>query len=256
MKKSYVFTLAGFILAAASACSNTSSISGLLSSGFSSDPSSPMTADTIKISKVAALRAQRGLKVVYMQSEENIAIIDAPADLIDKINITDKENTLSVTTSEQIRSGIDKITVTVKSPAVHDFSSSSGAMLFIEKPYKSPSDELSLKASSGAMLNGISLQAGIIGVESSSGASIRIETSAQTLACDASSGSTITVEGTSDAAAFEVSSGASIIADRLKAETGETHASSGGSITCCVNSMSQTKSSSGGSIHNIKQDFQ
>lgn len=44
-----------------------------------------MVTDTVEISGIAALNAQQGLKVVYQQSDENIAIIEAPADLLDKI---------------------------------------------------------------------------------------------------------------------------------------------------------------------------
>lgn len=253
MKKIFIHAIAGILASTVLSCSNPSNITGLFSSGYSSDPASPMVTDTVKISGIAALSAQHGLKVVYQQSDENIAIIEAPADLLDKIALTDKDKSLTVATSERISSGREKVTVTVKSPSVHEFSSSSGSSLLIPQPYKAPSSgELSLSATSGSCLNATELQAEIVGVDSSSGASIRINATAQSLACEASSGSLIIVEGVASAVAFEASSGASVNADRLKAETGEAQASSGGAITCFVNKMTSSKSSSGGSINNLK----
>jgi hypothetical protein len=107
----------------------------------------------------------------------------------------------------------------------------------------------SIDASAGASVSAESqLKVANLKLEASSGASIALKTTTETVECQASSGARITLEGNAKSAKVGVSSGANINASLLQTGSVVAESSSGGSATVYPTVSLTAESSSGGSI--------
>lgn len=253
MKNSFIAATTLILTAiAGSSCSNSSSLMSF-GNGYESDPNAKITQRQVNLpTGIKQLETSRGINVTYVAASDNSATISAPSDLQDKISVTtDKDGELSISFTENIRKGANRVTVTVASPAIYKFDASSGSRISLPSGYTVPSGQLSLEASSGAAITAPGVTADAIGIEASSGASVSASVSGVAVACEASSGAAITVSGTASSCDLEASSGAALDASSLKAYSGKADATSGAAIQCKVRTLSISKSS-GGSISNEK----
>ncbi len=241
--------------AALSSCGNAGSVianaaNKMFSKGFVSNPDSKLISKTIALSDIRELSSSAGLKVTYVVGESNEAVITAPADLMEKIKVDQSNGEVSFVYTENISSGNDRVSITVTTPVMTAFDASSASTISLPDGFTPVGGELSLQASSGASLSGKGINATLIGIESSSGASINVSVNAESVACDSSSGSSISISGKATSVKFSSSSGGSIWGAKLNASTGSAQASSGGSVGCAIQSPTLIKETSGGSVHN------
>jgi len=218
--------------------------------GFSSDPNSPLISRTVEIDTVSSLLASSGLTVYYKQASSGKVTIEAPADLMDKIEIASKDGSLSLGLTENVKSGLDRVKIEVFTPEIVEFSVSSGSELYLPDGYAPAHGEISLSSSSGADIKGNNIIADAIGMSCSSGADIEVTVAGGAVVASASSGSDIEIGGTAKTVELSASSGASVYAYGLKAATGSALASSGGSVKSNITNPTQLKESSGGGVKN------
>lgn len=248
MKRSKLSFIFAVVLAMVlGSCSNVTSMMG---SGFESNPRSKITTRVVKVTNISSLQTHTGVKVDYVNGNSNTVTVTAPEDLQDKIAVSVSGSTLDLKYTENVRKGKDRVSITVETPDVSRFSSTSGSVIAICKNYMPSIGEVSLEVSSGSVINCSGMKAAVIGLAASSGGVLNVNVIAESVACDVSSGGVIDVSGSSDAASLEVSSGAVISASNLKVKTGEVSASSGGTISCNIANITNRKASSGGSISN------
>ena len=248
MKLSRILPI-GIIMVALTACSG-SNISSVFSKGFSSDPNSPMTTKSIKLENISSLATMSGLTVNYIPGKGDKIVVQAPADLMDKIEVTQQKGLLSVGLTEGVRSGLDRVKITVETPEIVDFSASSGSDLNIADGYAPAGGEISLSCSSGADIEGKQIKAESIGLSVSSGADIEVDVIGGAVVGSSSSGASLEISGTAKTVELSASSGGSVYAKSLKSETGSATASSGGPVKSNIARPSQLKESSGGSVSN------
>lgn len=246
-RSKFSFMFAMVLAMVLGACSNVTSMMG---SGFESDPKSKITTRVVKVSNINSLQTHTGVKVDYVNGSSNTVTVKAPEDLQDKIAVSVSGSTIDLKYTENVRKGKDRVSITVETPDVSRFSSTSGSVIAICKNYTPSVDEVSLDVSSGSVINCSGMKAAVIGLSASSGGVLNVNVIAESVACDVSSGGVIEISGSSDAASMEVSSGAVISAANLKVRTGEVSASSGGTVSCNIENITNRKASSGGSILN------
>ncbi len=248
---SLLFSVA--VCLSASSCGNSSSSFANISIGnssFVSSPDSKTVTRTENIGKISELSTSAGLKVIYVVSNENKVLIQAPEDIQDKIKVTSNNGSLKLGVTQNIRNLNSLATITVMSPAIASFNASSGSSLTLPSSFSPKGGELEIDASSGASVQGQGINAAVVGAESSSGASVKISVNANSIACSSSSGASMLISGTTKSVSLQASSGAGINAGKLKAETGNAKASSGASIKCSIASPTKISKSSGGSVNN------
>lgn len=253
MNKRIIIPFAAVMLLTLPSCHN-GSVSQLFGSGFRSDPNAEITQRKVALGgAIDELETRTGLSVTYVVSDDNVVIVEAPSDLQDKIRVKAKDRELDVELKESVRKGLDRVTITVKSPAIYDFDASSGSTIALPQGFDVASGELALSASSGATISGFDMKAATVGLDASSGSVINVGVTADVLACDVSSGSVINLAGSATRVDYEASSGAVIEGVSLKARSGKVGVSSGGRVSCNIVDLFDISKSSGGVVENSRR---
>lgn len=175
--------------------------------------------------KIDVIKASTGLDVEIIFGSKQMVIIEADKNLHEYISTELNKGVLDITSTRNIRKAKAK-KVTVIYVDIDAVQASSGAKLI--GPTELVSNNLDLKASSGAQMDLIVL--------------------AKELTAQASSGGTITLRGQARNFGSKASSGSSIDAKELKAIYCTSRASSGGSISLNIERSLDAKASSGGEI--------
>lgn len=200
---------------------------------------------------VSALSTSSGISVEYVQADTLSLIVEAPDDIIDLVTTKIDGSELNIGTTRSLNNCASLVKVRVSAPMITAFTSSSGGALSMGAGLSATGKPVSATASSGSAISIPAITAESISTVCSSGASIDIDgIDTGSLCADASSGSQISLSGNATSVTFHASSGAGVSAGGLKAVTGTSGASSGGSITSNVTGSYSVKESSGGSVSN------
>ncbi|WP_025740128.1 head GIN domain-containing protein [Aquimarina pacifica] len=173
--------------------------------------------DTVKVSK--------GIDVILNKSTDKKVIVEANKNLHDHIEIYVKANTLYITSDENIFKADEK-KVVISYDKLNKVTVSSGASISSEETVVQK--DLALSASSGA--------------------DMRLEVRAETLASSVSSGAMIDLSGKVNNHTAKASSGADIRAKNLMSLSSQANASSGSSIRIHAKNEFSGKATSGADV--------
>lgn len=237
---------------------------------------------TVKVGSFTGIYASV-FTVNYSVGSQKAVKIEAPANLINDVEVSVKDNRLYVRPKKQnhrIRNrSVEKVTITVTAPAVNNFSASAAADINIRTEVNTGSKPLNLSASSVGDIKMSIGRAGVINVDASSGGDVKavfltgnnINLNAsssgkvkvtrllanQSLNAQAFSGGDINVDAVKckKTVNADASSGGDIKITDIETVTINADASSGGDITLEGKALRINRStSSGGSIdtHNLE----
>lgn len=245
---------ASCLLFVMTSCGNVSSIISQKKS-VTSSPDSPLVTENVKVGKLSAIDTSIGVKVVYAQTGNTSATVTAPKDIIEYIKVKQDGPTLEcyVDHDYQIKSGLDRVVVTVSAPEICTFDASTGGAIEASSPIELADRKVEMDASTGGVisvnrlvckeLDGDSSTAGVINVND-------ILCAGKTSA-GASTGGVINLSGKSSKVDFSASTGGVVNTTSLAAYEGEAGASTGGVVNCNVAHLDKS-TSTGGSVNNGK----
>ncbi len=192
-----------------------------------------------------AIRAERGLDVTVIQSDETSVVIEADDNLLPKIETKLEGKTLVITTEFNSFTNVSAKKITVKMPKISGLETESGASLQNEGSLRS--EKLELSSSSGSNMK-VSVEADKLTADSSSGSGIEVSGKSLSFTTSSSSGSHVTAgDLLANEISADASSGSSILVHPILKLAGE--ASSGGTVKFNNDPKSFTKEeSSGGSV--------
>lgn len=171
------------------------------------------------------VEVSRGLDLYITQSDEVSLSVEADSNLHDIILTEVENNTLKVSTTENIRRSTS------------------------QKVYLSITDISSLSATSGSDVFGASvIKANTLNLSTTSGADMELEVNTNKLYCSSTSGSDMQLSGSTEFLSAEATSGSDIKAQNLRAEVCEAKATSGADISVHTSDKLIAKASSGGDI--------
>jgi len=173
----------------------------------------------------------RGLDVYITQTDNSSISVEADENLQELITTNISNGMLTISATENIgASKSKKVHVTLNK--IELISASSGSDVYCSNIIKSPN----------------------LILETSSGSDLEVNVETENLECNSSSGSDLKVSGITTNINAKASSGSDIKANNLTAENGNAKASSGSDIRLNVSNKLSSKSSSGGSIRNVRKD--
>jgi hypothetical protein len=184
-----------------------------------------VTKETRKVESFDGIKASAGINVFLFQGDEEKVVVEADENLHDCIKTEVKGSTLHCYIDCNIHFS-KQMNVYVNYKTLNKINASSGSDV------------------SGETL----LKTGMLNVEVSSGADVKIEVDAQSVYCNVSSGSDATLKGKAGKFEGSASSGADIKANELTVNTCEASASSAGDIRITVTERIKANASSGGDI--------
>lgn len=171
------------------------------------------------------IKISQGLELYITQSNAEALRIEADENLHDLIKTEIENNTLSIYTSENIKSAASKkIHLRVKHLS-------------------------GIKATSGSLVKATNtLKEDVLELNATSGANITLDVITQHLNCHSTSGSSIKLRGTTNILNAQATSGSRIKAFDLIANTSKVQASSGANIRTSTSKELTASASSGGDI--------
>ncbi|GAA4274924.1 head GIN domain-containing protein [Aquimarina gracilis] len=172
-----------------------------------------------------AVKASRGLDVILVNDGDNKVIVEANKNLHEHIEVYVKENTLHVTSDQNIYSADEK-NVFVSYDKINQLKVNSGASISAQEPVVQK--ELNLSATSGA--------------------DIRLNVKAETLSSSVTSGAMIDLSGKVNNHKASATSGANIRAKDLLSLVSEAKATSGASIRIHAKNEFKGKATSGADV--------
>lgn len=178
-----------------------------------------------KVGPFEKISVSRGMNVYISQGEKPAILVKADENLLDVIETKLEDNTLKITTSENIRSATSKkVFVTVTK--ISGIKSTAGSNVFSE-----------------TLLEQENLE-----VTSAAGSNIKLEVKADDLTVSASSGANIMLEGVAGTFSGKATSGANIKAEGLKTNKCFVRAGSGANVWVSVNDTFEGSAGSGGNV--------
>ena len=200
--------------------------------------------ETRKAGPFEKISVSRGMNIYITQGESPRILVKADENLLDAIETKTEDNTLKITTSENIRQAKSK-KVFVTITGISEIKSAAGSNVYSENILET--ETLEINSSSGSNMK-LQVKIGDLSVSSSSGSNVRLEGTAQRFHGKSSSGANIKAEElTVNHCNATTSSGANLWISVV--ETFEGKASSGGNIYYSGNPKSvNLESSSGGNL--------
>ncbi len=184
-----------------------------------------VTKERVIDEKFDRIKVSRGLDVILSNSTDQKVIVEANKNLHEHIKVYVKENTLIVTSDENIFRADEK-NVFISYNRLNKVIVSSGASITAEETVIQK--ELALNASSGG--------------------DMKLEVKAENLESSVSSGATINLSGKVNHHKAKASSGADIRAQDLMSLSSQANASSGASIKIHAKNEFSGKATSGGDV--------
>ncbi|WP_294284803.1 DUF4252 domain-containing protein [uncultured Chryseobacterium sp.] len=215
---------------------------------ISENTSSYLNGENRNVGEFSGIQVSTGVNLVFKQEGSTSVKVIADADKLQYI-ITKVENgvlKVYVDNKGQKDLKFKNISVNVSSPRMNNIKASSGALFTAISPVRE--NNLSIDASSGAMVKGTFDVANNAKVEASSGTSINVELNAKNMTFKGSSGSDTSIAGEAETAAFDISSGALCKGENFKADHVEAESTSGASLSVNASDTLKAKASSGGMI--------
>ena len=194
-----------------------------------------VTTENRNISGFNSIKVENGMDVILEQSTETSVTVIADDNVQKHIITTVNGSVLKITSDVHSFFNVKSKKVVIKMPNIESIQVSSGASFMAKNTIKS--DDISLKASSGASLD------------------IAIE--AEKASCESSSGSSITVHGKAIELETASSSGSNIDAEKLLSNNITASASSGSTIDVypLVSLIADASSSGNINYHNVPKNI-
>jgi len=172
-----------------------------------------------------SIKVSQGLDLYITQSNAVSLKVEADENLHELIMTEVENNVLKLYTTENIRRAASK------------------------KIILSVADISAIKATSGSEVNATNtIKGDNLELNTTSGASIKLDVKTQSLNCHSTSGSDIILSGTTNQLIAEATSGSDIKASNLKAITAEAKATSGADIALYTSKALTARATSGGDI--------
>ncbi|GEN77446.1 DUF4252 domain-containing protein [Chryseobacterium hagamense] len=217
-------------------------------STISENNSSYLNGENRNVGAFSGIQVSTGVNLVFKQEDPTSVKVIADADKLQYI-ITKVENgVLKVYVDNKGEKNLKfkNISVNVSSPRMNNIKASSGALFTALNPVRE--NNLSIDASSGAMVKGTFEVANNARLEASSGTSIKVEVNARNMTFKGSSGSDTSIMGEAETATFDISSGALCKGENFRAGRVEAESTSGASLSVNASDTLRAKASSGGMI--------
>jgi hypothetical protein len=217
-------------------------------STISENNSSYLNGENRNVGAFSGIQVSTGVNLVFKQEDPTSVKVIADADKLQYI-ITKVENGILkvyVDNKGEKNLKFKNISVNVSSPRMNNIKASSGALFTAISPVRE--NNLSIDASSGAMVKGTFEVANNARLEASSGTSIKVELNAKNMILKGSSGSDTSIMGEAETATFDISSGALCKGENFRADRVEAESTSGASLSVNASDTLKAKASSGGTI--------
>lgn len=217
-------------------------------STISENTSSYLNGENRNVGDFSGIQVSTGVNVVFKQEDPTSVKVIADADKLQYI-ITKVENgvlKVYVDNKGQKNLKFKNISVNVSSPRMNNLKVSSGAIFTTISPVRE--NNLSIDASSGALVKGTFDVANSARLEASSGTSLKVEVNAKSMTFKGSSGSDTSIMGEAETATFDISSGALCKGENFRADRVEAESTSGASLSVNASDRLKVKASSGGTI--------
>lgn len=215
---------------------------------ITSDNTSYLSGESRNVGEFSGINVSTGVNVVFKQeSPTNIKVI-ADADKLQYI-ITKVENgvlKVYVDNKGQKNLKFKNISVNVSSPKMDNIKASSGATFTTINSVNE--NNLTIDASSGAVVKGKFNITNNTNLEATSGTNIKVEVNSKSLVFKGSSGSDTSIGGQAGTAIFDISSGALCKGENFRVNHVEAESTSGASLSVNAVDTLKAKASSGGLI--------
>ncbi len=215
---------------------------------ISENNSSYLNGENRNVGEFSGIQVSTGVNLVFKQEGPTSVKVIADADKLQYI-ITKVENgvlKVYVDNKGQTNLKFKNISVNVSSPRLNNIKASSGAIFTTISTVQE--NNLSIDASSGAVVKGTFDVANSARVEASSGTNVKVQVNARNMTFKGSSGSDTSIAGEAETAAFDISSGALCKGENFRADRVEAESTSGASLSVNASDALKAKASSGGMI--------
>ncbi|WP_294231480.1 DUF4252 domain-containing protein, partial [uncultured Chryseobacterium sp.] len=215
---------------------------------ISENISSYLNGENRNVGEFSGIQVSTGVNLVYKQENPTSVKVIADADKLQYIITKVEGGILKVYVDNKGQKNLKfkNISVNVSSPRMDNIKASSGALFTAISPVQE--NNLSIDASSGAMVKGMFDVSNNAKIEASSGTSIKVGVNAKNVTVKGSSGSDTNIEGEARSAAFDISSGAVCKGENFSADHVEAESTSGASLSVSASRTLKAKASSGGLI--------
>uniref|UniRef100_A0AAU6WWA9 DUF2807 domain-containing protein n=1 Tax=Chryseobacterium endophyticum TaxID=1854762 RepID=A0AAU6WWA9_9FLAO len=215
---------------------------------ISENTSSYLNGENRNVGEFSGIQVSTGVNLVYKQENPTSVKVIADADKLQYIITKVEGGILKVYVDNKGQKNLKfkNISVNVSSPRMDNIKASSGALFTAISPVQE--NNLSIDASSGAMVKGMFDVSNNAKIEASSGTSIKVGVNAKNVTVKGSSGSDTNIEGEARSAAFDISSGAVCKGENFSADHVEAESTSGASLSVSASRTLKAKASSGGLI--------
>lgn len=215
---------------------------------ISENSSSYLNGENRNVGEFSGIQVSTGVNLVFKQENTTSVKVIADADKLQYIITKVEGGILKVYVDNKGQKNLKfkNLSVNVSSPRMDNIKASSGALFTAISPVRE--SNMSIDASSGAMVKGMFDVSNNARVEASSGTSIKVEINAKNVMVKGSSGSDTNIEGRAGSAAFDISSGALCKGENFSADHVEAESTSGGSLSVNASRTLKAKASSGGMI--------
>lgn len=215
---------------------------------ISENSSSYLNGENRNVGEFSGIQVSTGVNLVFKQENTTSVKVIADADKLQYIITRVEGGILKVYVDNKGQKNLKfkNLSVNVSSPRMDNIKASSGALFTAISPVRE--NNMSIDASSGAMVKGMFDVSNNARVEASSGTSIKVEVNAKNVMVKGSSGSDTNIEGRAGSAAFDISSGALCKGENFSADHVEAESTSGGSLSINASRTLKAKASSGGMI--------
>ncbi|WP_294318650.1 DUF4252 domain-containing protein [uncultured Chryseobacterium sp.] len=215
---------------------------------ISENTSSYLNGENRNVGEFSGIQVSTGVNLVYKQENPISVKVIADADKLQYIITKVEGGILKVYVDNKGQKNLKfkNISVNVSSPRMDNIKASSGALFTAISPVQE--NNLSIDASSGAMVKGMFDVSNNAKIEASSGTSIKVGVNAKNVTVKGSSGSDTNIEGEARSAAFDISSGAVCKGENFSADHVEAESTSGASLSVSASRTLKAKASSGGLI--------
>lgn len=200
------------------------------------------------VGKFDGIEVSSGIKVTFTQGDNQYVIVETDSDKQKYIKTEVEGEILKIGIKNNDRKTLNfkKILVKVQAPELNSVNTSTGSTFMTINEIKG--NNFTINSSSGSNISGEFNAKDKIIVGNSSGASLKLNLTADKISCETTSGSTTNISGNSNSASFSSSSAANCNAQNLIVKCVTAKASSASTLKVNATESLNALSSSGASI--------
>ena len=211
----------------------------------------PLT-DKVYSYTFSGIKQATGLESKVFKSNESKVVVNAPADIMDKILVEMiEDNTIFIHVKKNSNISTNKVSISIYTPQLSKIDASSASEVLVKDTFTT--EKLSLESSSGARIDGFfkSLSSQL---KSSSGSEMNLQIFNETADVQSSSGASIVLKGLGKTSHLKSSSGAKIDAENYTSQESIAESSSGADISIGTTNIAKAKASSGSRVDIYKKN--